>query len=165
MSGDKKGAQLRAAAATAVDDVVSKGRSLDVAIAAAEARISPDDRALLRMLAYGTVRQHWRLQEWVDGLLDRPLKKRDSVINALLAVGLLQLTATRIPDHAAVSQTVEAARILRRPKDAGLLYAIFRRFARERLATQAVQRSQAVHNHSRWLIDEIQKDDLYVLRL
>ena len=138
--------------------MVSKGRSLDVAIAAAEARILPDDRALLRMLAYGSVRQHWRLQEWIDALLDRPLKKRDSVINALLAVGLFQLTATRIPDHAAVSQTVEAARILRRPKHAGLLNAIFRRFAREGLATRTARGSEAIHDHPRWLIDAIEKD-------
>lgn len=158
MAAGKTGVRVRAAAATAIDEVVSAGRSLDVALAAAEAQVSPDDVPLLRMLCFGTLRHHWRLQEWIDALLDRPLKKRDSVVNALLAVGLFQLTDTRIPDHAAVSQTVEAARQLRRPKHAGLLNAIFRRFSRENLAQNAPGSDESKHNHPRWLIDMIAAD-------
>jgi 16S rRNA (cytosine967-C5)-methyltransferase len=158
MSDDKNSAWVRAAAAQAVDEVVSKGRSLDVALANAESRVSGDDRSLLRMLCFGTLRNHWRLQEWANSLLDRPLKKRDSVISALLAVGLFQLTDTRIPDHAAVSQTVEAARLLRRPKHAGLLNAVLRRFGRDKLANVEAISEEARHNHPRWLIDLIRSD-------
>ncbi len=158
MSDNKNSAWVRAAAAQAVDDVVSKGRSLDVALVNAESRVSGDDRSLLRMLCFGTLRNHWRLQEWANSLLDRPLKKRDSVINALLAVGLFQLTDTRIPDHAAVSQTVEAARLLRRPKHAGLLNAVLRRFGRDKVAEGAARSDEAQHNHPRWLIDTIKSD-------
>ena len=61
------------------------------------------------------------------------LRSRDSVINQLLAVGLYQLGETRIPDHAVVSQTVEAARTLRRPKLAPLVNAILRRALRDRI--------------------------------
>ena len=158
MSVNKQGARVRAAAAEAINDVVSKGRSLDVALAAAETRVTSDDRSLLRMLCFGTLRHHWHIQEWIDELLDRPLKKRDSVINALIAVGLFQLTDTRIPDHAAVSQTVEAARVLRRPKYAGLLNAIFRRFGREGFADAKARSDAARHNHPPWLIDAIRQD-------
>ena len=73
------------------------------------------------MLAYGVLRNHWRLEFWTGELLDRPLKRRDRVVHALLAVGIFQLADTRIPDHAAVSLTVEATRQLRRPKLAGLV--------------------------------------------
>ena len=111
------GARTRAVAAEVVDAVVSGGRSLDAALAEREARVAPADRSLLRMLCYGTVRNHWRLQHWIGQLVSRPLRKRDSVINALLAVGLFQLHDTRIPDHAAVSQTVEAVRQLRSRED------------------------------------------------
>ena len=116
------------------------------------------DRSLLRMLCFGTVRNHWRLQHWIGQLLSRPLKKRDSVINALLAVGLFQLSDTRIPDHAAVSQTVEAARQLRRPKLAGLLNACLRRFGRENLAAQEAPADEVKYNHPQWLIDQLQRD-------
>ena len=158
MSENRQGARLRAAAAEVVDAVVRSGKSLDTALPAHESRVVADDRALLRMLCYGTLRRHWRLQFWIGKLLERPLKPRDSVINALLAIGLYQLTETRIPDHAVVSQTVEASRLLRRPKLAGLLNAVMRRFLREDIASAAPDSAEAVHDHPQWLIDAIQHD-------
>jgi 16S rRNA (cytosine967-C5)-methyltransferase len=152
------GARTRAVAAEIVDAVVSGGQSLDAAIAAREERVAATERSLLRMLCFGTVRNHWQLQHYINQLMDRPLKRRDSVINALLAVGLFQLCDTRIPDHAAVSQTVEAARQLRRPKLAGLLNACLRRFGREKLAEQVVDDEQARWNHPHWLIRQLQED-------
>jgi 16S rRNA (cytosine967-C5)-methyltransferase len=110
------------------------------------------------MLCYGTLRHYWQLQHWIGQLINRPLKKRDSVINALLAVGLYQLCDTRIPDHAAVSQTVEAARLLRRPKLAGLLNACLRRFQRENLAEELGGDDESSWNHPQWFIDSLRKD-------
>ena len=124
------GAKTRALAAEIVDAVANGGQSLDAALAQQEGRVLPGERSLLRMLCFGVVRNHWQLQHWIGKLIDRPLKKRDSIINALLAVGLFQLWDTRVPDHAAVSQTVEAARQLRRPQLAGLVNACMRRFGR-----------------------------------
>jgi len=158
MSSDRQGARLRAAAAEVVDAVVSAGKSLDAALPAHETRLPGEDRALLRLLCYGTLRRHWRLQFWIGQLLDRPLKRRDSVINALLAIGLYQLTETRIPDHAVVSQTVEASRLLRRPKLTGLLNAVMRRFLREGIASVEPDSAEAKHDHPQWLIDAIQRD-------
>ena len=158
MSGDKSGARVRAVAAEAVNEVVNNGRSLNAALKAAESRVAANDQSLLRMLCFGTLRNYWRLQEWADALLDRPLKKKDGVVGALLIVGLYQLSDTRIPDHAAVSQSVEAARLLRRPRHAGLLNAIFRRFGREQLACAEALGDEARHNHPRWLIDTIKRD-------
>jgi len=156
MSG--AGAKARAVAAEVIDAVVTKGRSLDAAISDNEGRISPGDRPLLRMLCYGVLRHHWRLQSWIGALIDRPLKRRDSVINALLALGLFQLTDTRVPDHAAVSQTVEAARKLRRPKLAGLVNACLRRFQRDDVASRPPVDDEARWNHPRWFIDAAKKD-------
>lgn len=152
------GAKLRAAAAETVDAVVTNGQSLDSAIADHEQDLRPDDRSLFRLLAYGALRHHWQLQEWISQLLSRPLKKRDSVVNALLAIGLYQLTDTRIPDHAVVSQTVEAVRQLRRPKLAGLVNACMRRFMREDLASQPPASGEARWNHPAWLIEQLTVD-------
>ena len=116
MSDSRGGARLRATAALIVDAVISAGRSLDRALGEYEPRVAEGDRSLLRMMCYGVLRHHWHLQSWIDALLTRPLKRRDSSVNALLAIGLFQLSDTRIPDHAVVSQTVEATRHLRRPK-------------------------------------------------
>ena len=158
MSDKKKGAKLRATAAQVVDAVATGGRSLDAALAEAENRVSVEDRALLRLLCYGALRQHWLLKSWIGKLLARPLKKRDSVVNALLAVGLYQITETRIPDHAVVSATVEAARLLKRPKHASLINAILRRFLRDRLFEQQPSNKEAEHNHPQWLLDALEAD-------
>jgi len=158
MTADQKGARLRATAARVVDAVSASGRSLDAALADHESHVAADDRALLRMLCYGTLRHYWRLQAWIGQLLERPLKPRDSVVNALLAVGLFQLSDTRIPDHAVVSQTVEAARELRRPKLAGLLNAVLRRFLREGVALRAADSPEAACDHPEWLIRAIRRD-------
>ena len=151
------GAKTRAVAARVVDAVVG-GQSLDAAIETHETALPPADRALLRMLAYGVLRHHWQLQEWIGQLLERPFRARDSVANALLAVGLYQLTDTRIPDHAAVSQTVEAVRVLRRPKLAGLVNACLRRFQRDRMADGEPHSEAARWNHPDWLIAQLRED-------
>ncbi len=152
------GAKTRAVAAEVVDAVANGGQSLDAALAQQEGRVPPGERSLLRMLSFGVVRNHWQLQHWIGQLIDRPLKKRDSVINALLAVGLFQLWDTRIPDHAAVSQTVEAARQLRRPKLAGLVNACMRRFGREHLVERLGGTDEVTWNHPAWLIEALRKD-------
>jgi 16S rRNA (cytosine967-C5)-methyltransferase len=158
MSGIKKGARLRATAAQIVDAVVRDGRSLDAALRTNDDRVAADDRALLRLLCYGVLRHHWRLQFWIDALLDRPLKSRDSVVNALLAIGLYQLNNTRIPDHAVVSQTVEAARSLRRPKLAPLINAILRRALRDQIFDSVPSNEYALHDHPQWMLDVLKTD-------
>ncbi|MDJ0812108.1 MAG: 16S rRNA (cytosine(967)-C(5))-methyltransferase RsmB [Woeseiaceae bacterium] len=158
MTGSKRGARLRATAASVVDDVVRAGRSLDAALAEREQGIAADDLSLLRLLSYGTLRHHWRLMSWIDAMLDRPLKRRDSVITQLLAIGLYQLAETRIPDHAVVSQTVEAARTLRRPKLAPLVNAILRRARRDRIFDAEPSDERAVHDHPAWLLDRLRED-------
>ena len=152
------GAKTRAVAAEVVDAVVSGGQSLDAAIAEHEGSLPPGDRSLLRMLSYGVVRNQYQLQEWIDQLVSRPFRKRDRVVNALLAVGLFQLCDTRIPDHAAVSQTVEATRQLRRPKMAGVINACLRRFQREGLAGGPAASDESLWNHPTWLIETLRED-------
>jgi len=158
VSSSQQGARLRAAAASVVDAVASGGRSLDAELAEAEVSIGEVDRPLLRLLAYGTLRHYWRLQDWLSMLLQRPLRSRDRVVSALLAVGLYQLRETRVPDHAAVSETVEAARLLGRPKLAPLVNAVLRRALRDRIFDKPPSNDEAAHDHPRWLLDVLRED-------
>ncbi len=163
MAGDKgntsrPGARIRAEAAKVVDAVTNSGRSLDAALDAAAEFSNPSDQALLRALSYGTLRYHWQLHAWLDELMDRPLRSRDSVIESLLCVGLFQLNDTRVPDHAAVSMTVEAARLLRQPKFSSLVNAVLRNFRRKNIAESEPKNNEARFSHPAWLIDQIKKD-------
>jgi 16S rRNA (cytosine967-C5)-methyltransferase len=158
MSAANTGAAVRAEAARAVDAVATRGRSLDAALSDADPRLDAADRPLLRMLCYGTLRNHWRLRERIALLLEKPLKSADSVIESLLAVGLFQLAESRIPDHAAVSLTVDAARCLRRPKYAPLINAVLRKFLRQGVAAREPASEQARYNHPSWLIERLRAD-------
>ena len=152
------GAKLRAVSAEIVDAVTHQGQSLDAAVASHETRIAVKDRSLLRMICYGSLRHHWQLMAWVDQLIEKPLRKRDRVINALLAIGLYQIVLMRIPDHAVVSETVEAARQLKRPKLAGLVNACLRRFVREEMAKRPATSPSAIWNHPDWIINTLKND-------
>lgn len=155
------GAKTRAAAARVVDAVVTQGRSLDAALAEAEPHLPDSELSLLRALAYGVLRYHWRLSDQIDQYLTRPLKRRDAVIHALLAVGVYQLADMRIGTHAAVNLTVEAARKLKRPKLAGLVNGILRAYLREPPDANdpvPADTSEVGNNHPRWLIDRIRAD-------
>ena len=155
---DEKKTGARTRAAEAVDAVVNQGRSLDTALAQAEAGINPSERGLARALCYGTLRFHWRLRSQVSALLDRPLKAKDSVIESLIAVGIYQLTGTRIPDHAAVSMTVDASRVLRRPKYASLINAVLRNFLRKNMQAAEPVDEEARYSHPAWLLERLRCD-------
>lgn len=158
MADKTSGAKVRAEAATAVDAVVRGGRSLDNALAAAERHTPLSDRALLRMLCYGTLRYHWRLAALLDRFLTRPLKSRDQIVHSLLAIGIYQLTESRVSEHAAVSLTVEAAGLLKRPKLKGLVNAVLRSYLRQRPTLADDVAAPVRFNHPQWMIDRLRED-------
>ncbi|MDH4134574.1 MAG: 16S rRNA (cytosine(967)-C(5))-methyltransferase, partial [Gammaproteobacteria bacterium] len=126
-------ATARAVAAQVVASVVH-GRSLDDALDEQFARLPKSlgsERALIQEMSYGTVRWLLRLEPLLQGLLDKPLKEDDDDLHALLLVGLYQLVSMRVAKHAAVKETVEAARVLKMDWAKGLVNAVLRRALRE----------------------------------
>ncbi len=88
------------------------------------------ERALVQELCYGVLRWWLRLR-WIAGnLLERPLKRRDGDLLALIMIGIYQLLYMRVPSHAAVTETVEAARGLGKPWASGLVNAVLRNLIR-----------------------------------
>jgi 16S rRNA (cytosine967-C5)-methyltransferase len=78
-------------------------------------------------------------------------------VHALAIIGLCQLLHTEIPVHAAVDETVNATRLLRQPRAAGLVNALLRRCLREqKQLCEDVDRDLAVRTaHPRWLVDAL----------
>ncbi len=120
----------RAAAARALAAVCSDGQSLGRALARCERDVLPRDRALLRELCYGTLRQHPRLDALIQPLLQKPFKPKDDDLRQLLLVGAYQLFHSRIPDHAALAATVEATRTLGKGWASGLTNGVLRNLQR-----------------------------------
>ena len=96
----------------------------------ADARLSPPDRGLCQELVYGVVR--W--QAALDWLIARKTTGRAQkpALQDLLRLGLYQIFwLDRIPDHAAVHQTVEMAKQAGYGPQAGFINAILRGYLRE----------------------------------
>ena len=97
-------------------------------------RLSGADRGLLQELVYGAVR--W--QATLDWLIARktPGRTQTPGLQILLRLGLYQIFwLSRIPDHAAVNETVEIARRQGFGSQAGFVNAILRGYLREREET------------------------------
>ena len=151
-------ANTRAAAARAVAAVLS-GRSLSDALPPLLQPLPVRDRALAQELAYGVLREFEPLAFFADGLLKTRPKPNE--VFALILVGLYQLLHTRVPQHAAVHATVEAAAALKAQRLGGLINGVLRRFMREkeeRIATLSQAEPAVQHALPRWLWMRIQKD-------
>lgn len=157
------GALTRALAARAVAGVLVRGQTLDAALETvlADSGALPDrDRAQVRALGFGAVRNHHRHQALLKLLLAKPLQGDDRLLEALLSVGLFQLADPEQPDHAAVSATVEATRLLGKERASGLVNASLRRYQREAPALLERLRTEpsAWHSHPAWLLRQLQAD-------
>jgi 16S rRNA (cytosine967-C5)-methyltransferase len=136
-----------------------RGRSLDAALTF-DPQATRQERGLLRALTYDSIRWYLRLDALLDRLLARPGQKLEPNVRALAIVGLCQLLYTEIPAHAAVAETVEAARHLGHARAAGFINAVLRRCQREheQLGAQ-IDRDVAVRTaHPRWLVDALEAD-------
>lgn len=148
----------RAIAARIIAQVIVDGRSLSRAME----KVPPeavDDRALIQEMAYGTLREYHRLSLLVAGLLKKPLKEKDGDVQALLLLGLYQLLSMRVPDHAAVSETVAATAALKKPWARGMVNGVLRNFQRQKDALLATveTKEEGKWSHPQWLIDALRQ--------
>ena len=124
--------------------------------------LAPGDRALCQELAYGVVR--W--QRTLDWLIARKTAGRTqkAALQILLRLGLYQMFwLDRIPDHAAVNETVELARQLGYGAQSGFINAVLRGAARERDETKKLLEDLKTaqpslgYSHPDWLCERWQK--------
>src|SRR5687768_11193810 len=98
---------VRGAAAQIISQILAAKGSLSSLLPAVLPKVADSDRPLLQELCFGTCRFYPQLQAYTECLLDKPLRAKDGDVQALLLLGLYQLLHTRIPDHAAIAETVE----------------------------------------------------------
>ncbi len=147
----------RLVAAKVLSRVLQDGQSLTAALDKAFLDIeSGKDRAFIQALCYGVCRQFHRLDFILSQLLDKPLKDTD--VKALALVGLYQLKFMRVKPHAAVSETVLAAR--KKPWAKSLINAVLRTYLREQEEREhkADKFQVAALSHPDWLIKQIERD-------
>lgn len=147
---------VRALAAQTVLKVADHGRSLSDLLPRNRDTLDESDRGLFQKLVYGTVRHYLSLDEMARTLLDKPIQHKERVVHMLLLVGLYQLQYLDVPEHAAINETVDATKPLKRPWAKPLLNAALRRFQRER--DDLTDKLQNKHAMPGWLTRQLRKD-------
>jgi 16S rRNA (cytosine967-C5)-methyltransferase len=146
--------QQRHAGGKFIEDLLEK--------ALAGAKLSPADRGLCQEITYGVVR--W--QATLDWLIARKTNGREQkpALQNLLRLGLYQIFwLDRIPDHAAVNETVELAKQSGFGSQAGFVNAVLRGYLRETDATKKLlgelKTTQPAlgWSHPEWLVARWQK--------
>lgn len=128
-----------------------------------ERGLSGRDAAFATELAYGTLRMRGRY----DAVLERCLRGRslaqvDPPLLDLLRLGAHQLLGTRVPPHAAVSQTVDLVRARLGPGAAGFANGVLRAVGRQDVSTwlaeletdlgDDVERLAVLESHPAWVV-------------
>lgn len=117
-----------------------KYTNLEVSASLQRAALSEKDRALYTALVYGTVERSLTLDWVLASLSDRPVDSVDDETRCAAHLGLYQLMyMDRVPDHAAVSETVDAAPRRSRPFVNAILRAFIRADKRFELPDDPVE--------------------------
>src|SRR5262249_35225421 len=131
---------------------VAGGRSADEALARFEQAEPGAPRAAVRAVTLGALRWYFRLDALAAALQGGASLVR--VLRARLVVALQQLEYSRVRPEVTVSSAVEATRLLRQPRAAGLMNALLRRYRREReaLMSRVLADPVAASAHPAWLL-------------
>jgi 16S rRNA (cytosine967-C5)-methyltransferase len=124
--------------------------------------LSPADRGLCQEMVYGAIRR----ERTLDWLIARKTEGRTqkATLQILLRLGLYQLLwLDRIPDHAAVNETVALAKQFGFGPQSGFINALLRGYARERDETKKLLDEMKInqpalgYSHPDWLCERWQK--------
>ena len=137
-----------------VTPVIQQKGSLNTYFDQAIESIDDKDRALFHELSFGTIRFFFELEHIAKQLLSKPFKTKDTDLLVTIVLGLYQIKFTRIPDHAAISETVDITRKLKKPWATKLINAVLRKYLRERDQLDTTVDTN-LYAHPNWLAKKI----------
>jgi len=151
---------VRQMAAEILGPLLRHQGSLNASLPSAITYCPERDRGLLRQLCYGTMRDIAQLNIIASQLLRRPFKPVDFDVRALLLVGIYQLRSLRVPSHAAINETVDAAHGLNKSWAAKVINGVLRNYQRQQDDLEAlVQESDAGrYNHPEWFVRKVENN-------
>ncbi len=107
---------------------------------------------LMKEMLYGSLRWYYALNTLLSELLNKPLRNKDRDVHCLLIIGLYELIYMKTPEHAVVSEMVNATHALRKSWAKGFCNGVLRAFIREDLKFNDEQWA-----HPSWMLEVIKK--------
>jgi 16S rRNA C967 or C1407 C5-methylase (RsmB/RsmF family) len=149
-------------AALEVFGAVGRGQRVDRAFASAASDLDLRERAWCRELVYGAQRLRGRLDYLLDRRVRRGLDSVDAEVLNVMRLGVYQvLYMDGVPEYAAVSQTVDLARLVGGQGASGFVNAIMRATVREKpgeehfpdFVSDPAGYLSTWGSHPRWLVE------------
>ena len=151
----------RGTALRTLSAVRQKGAWADAALRSQldRAAFSAQDAALCGRIVYGVLQNQLLLDFYLAAYCKQPLDHLQPPLEDILRIGAFQiLFLDRVPDHAAVHESVELAKRFGREKAAGLINAVLRRLAREKNSLPPIPENDKErflsiqYSHPRWIV-------------
>lgn len=121
-----------------------------------EEQLSTADSALCHELTLGSLRKQIYLDRIIDVLANG--KKLDAAVCVAIRLGLYQLLfLDKVPDHAAINESVMLVQRAKKMSAKGFVNAVLRRATREKIELQFaddIDRISLETSHPRWLIEK-----------
>jgi 16S rRNA (cytosine967-C5)-methyltransferase len=124
-----------------------------------KSKLLPIDRNLATEISYGTLRMQHRHDFVAKKFIDRDFESLDSQVQDLLRMGIHQLTQMRVPNHAAVSETVEVARYVAGDSKASYVNAVLRKVSTDFEIEESIkdlptaEKLSIQYSHPSWIIN------------
>lgn len=133
---------------------IQNGQSLSSLLDPLLNSLHEGDKGFAHALLLTTLRQWHALARLLDSLADNPIDEVE--VRTTIQVGLTQLLYLQVADHAAIHETVEAAKEIEFAHATGLINAILRKVAKN----PSKFRKKCDKNHSlpNWLAHQLKQD-------
>jgi len=150
-----------------LNSVLKDGRSINEVLASALQPSDPPkklaekaDMPFAKQLLFGSLRYFHQIKAILDQLIEKPLKQKDNDIYAILILGIYQLRFLSVPDHAALSESVELTRKIKKSWSSGLVNGILRNYQRQvKNIEQKLGKARTFQfSHPNWMINQLQDD-------
>lgn len=133
---------------------IQQGKSLATVLDPLLNSLHEGDKGFAHALLLTTLR-HWHaLARLLDSLADKPIDELE--VRTTLQVGLAQLLYLEVADHAAIHETVEAAKEIEFARAAGLINAILRKVAKN--PNKFRKKCDKNHSLPNWLAYQLKQD-------
>ena len=120
----------RHAAILVITPLLNQSSSLKYSLAKHSILCSAEEKPFLQELCYGSLRYYPQLETIIAQLITKPLKQKDNDVYAIIMIGIYQLYKMRVAEHAAISETVQLCKTIKKNWATGLVNATLRNFQR-----------------------------------
>ena len=127
----------------------------------ADSELDKRDRGLVTELAYGTLRMQGKYDYAIARKADRSFEQLDAKVVDVLRLALHQILSMRVPDHAAVDESVELARYVGGESKATYVNALLRAITSDQELfaglneLPAAERLAIEHSHPKWIVSAL----------